>query len=142
MDTPTYLHLKPGAAPPCLEGAAFKAVLISEVEASSEWMGQISDWLVRSGCRYLMAWGVQCGDWHDDVDVTNLMRFDFGDVPDDDHIMTTWHEDEPLKEVFWFCEHVAAHMTVELSRTYLMHVSETERSADVLRAFVEAQSEY
>jgi hypothetical protein len=31
---------------------------------SPEWQAQVSDWLLRSGCRCMMAWGRNCGDWN------------------------------------------------------------------------------
>lgn len=33
----------------------FKAVVIIEDEVTNEWQNKISDWLVESGCKYMMA---------------------------------------------------------------------------------------
>ncbi len=42
METPRYLHLKPGDAPPRLEGVApFKAVLVIDSEVTPEWQAQV-----------------------------------------------------------------------------------------------------
>ncbi len=140
MDAPQYLHLRPGDSPPALQGAGtFKAVLVSEAEATSEWRGIVSDWIVRSGCRYFMAWGNQCRDWHDSVDEANLKRFDYGDFPDDDLVMTTWHEDEPVEEAFWFSEFSAVHPSLALETTYILHVAPSASEAELLRTFAEAQ---
>ena len=110
MEAPRYLHLKPGVAPPRLEGVApFKAVVVVDSEVTPEWQAQVSDWLVRSGCRWMMAWGRKCGDWDTSVDLANLAMFDYGEIPDDDFVVTTWHENESLQETFWFSEQCAMH---------------------------------
>lgn len=59
----------------------FKAVVIIETSVSQKRQNEVSDWLVRSGCRYMLAWGPGCGSWDDPVDMANLERFGFGDVP-------------------------------------------------------------
>jgi hypothetical protein len=117
----------------------FKAVLVSEAEATSEWRGLVSDWLVRSGCRYFMAWGRKCREWHDSVDEANLQRFDDGEFSDDDLVMTTWHEDEPVEEVFWFSQFCAMHPSLEIGRTYIVHVSREAREVATLQTFAAAQ---
>lgn len=78
MEAPRYLHLKPGEAPPRLEGVApFKAVVVVDSEVTPEWQAQVSDWLVRSGCRWMiMAWGRKCGDWDTSFDLARLAMFD------------------------------------------------------------------
>jgi hypothetical protein len=137
--TLNYLHLPPGEMPPAEEPHPFRAVLISEEEATEEWRRTVSEWLVRSGCLYFSAWGVDCAHWHDDVDFALLDAFDFGEIPDDDFIMTTWHENEPLAEVLWFAGFCAFHPTVELPHTLIVDVSSTERRSEILEAYRQAQ---
>lgn len=139
---PIYLHLRPGDNPPSIGGfGAFKAVVVSEAETSPEWQSLLSDWLVRSGCRYMMAWGLKCRDWHDSVDEANLTRFADAEISDDDLVMTTWHEAESLQETFWFSVRSAMHPSVELERTYVVHIAPVERSAEILKTFQDAQNE-
>jgi len=127
-----YIHLLPEGPLPDLTGSAFRAVVIAETEVTGEWRGRVSDWLVKSGCLYMMAWGRDCSLWDDSVDWSNLEQFDYGDIPADRFVMTTWHNGEPLEEMFWFCEHVARHPTVALNRIILVHVSPFERKSKLL----------
>lgn len=99
--TINYLQLQPGAEPPDISALKpFRTVVVIE-ESSSEWQSLVSAWLVKSGCLYMMAWGKDCSGWDDSDDFANLEEFDSGDGPEDKFVMTTWHENEPLKEVFW-----------------------------------------
>lgn len=85
-----YLHLQPGAAlSPMPLPAPFRAVVIDEGGAPPTWQAAVSTWLVESGCRYMMAWGPGSTTWDDAVDFANLERFDFGDIPQDESVMTT-----------------------------------------------------
>lgn len=139
MEAPEYVHLRPGDAPPSLDDIApFKAVVVVDADATPEWQSQISDWLVRSGCRYMMAWGRKCTEWNDSVDEASHARSDFGEIPEDDFVMTTWHDDEPLKEAFWFSQFSAMHPTLELQKTYIFHISPETREAHMLETFRKA----
>lgn len=77
----------------------------------------------------MMAWGDDCGSWDDSVDMANLEAFDFGDIPDDDDVMTTWHENDSLKETFRFAKALARHPTVELSNVLILHVGAGDKKA-------------
>jgi hypothetical protein len=140
--TPTYLHLKPGTTPPPLKSTGpFKAVVVIETTVMPAWQVLVSDWLVRSGCRYMMAWGLKCTEWDDSVEEANLIVFDWGEIPDDALVMTTWHETESLEEVFWYSEKSAMHPCLDLQHTYLVHISENDRSAELLKTFCDAQEQ-
>ena len=75
----------------------FRAVVAIEETVTQEWQSEVSRWLVESGCLYLMAWGNNCSSWDTSVDIANLEAFDYEDIPEVNFVMTTWHEDEPLK---------------------------------------------
>lgn len=139
METPRYIHLKPGDAPPKFETSGyFKVVVVIEDDVSAEWRAEISDWLVRNGCRYMMAWGKECSAWDDSVDWASLEASDFDDVPDEAFMMTTWHEGEPLKDVFWFSDRSAMHPGLELPQTYILHISPEAREKELLELFRQA----
>ncbi|MBK6941551.1 MAG: hypothetical protein IPH13_15335 [Planctomycetes bacterium] len=72
---------------------------------------------------WVVAWGVDCSSWDDSVDLANLERFDFGEIPDDRFVMTSWHEDVSLRDAMSFCKH-AAHSGVNSRHTLLVHISE------------------
>ncbi len=134
-----YLQLSPGDKLPKLDGfSPFKAVLIIESDVNSDWQTEASRWLVESGCLYMMAWGKACSSWDISVDLANLEQFDYGDIPDDDFIMTTWHEDEPLKEVLWFAKTTAHHPTVELNNVLFLHIGADDRGAEISALFAAA----
>ena len=142
MEAPIYLHLKPGDLPPELNGySPFKAVLVLECEVDPEWQAQVSDWLVRSSCRYMMAWGRNCRDWDTSVDQANLAQFDYGEIPENEFVMTTWHDKDTVQEVFWYSDRCAFHPSLDLHRTYIMHIAPTAREAEVLKTFHAAQEE-
>lgn len=85
-----------------------------------------------------MAWGAACGDFHDSVDWAELAAFNFGEVPDENLVMTTWHEGEPLTEVFGFSAFAALHPTVELNHTLIIDISPEPRRELILTQFTDA----
>ncbi len=109
-------HLKP-----------FKAVVIIETPLSGNQQEKVSKWLAKSGCLYMMAWGYECSSWDTSVDIANHEEFDNSEIPDDSFIMTTWHENEPMKEVFFYSKHAAFHPTVELENVLILHIGETDK---------------
>lgn len=140
MDEPTYLHLLPGFVPPQLpRDRYFKAIVVVEDDVTPAWCDTVSDWLVHGGCRYMMAWGRECSVWDDSIDHANLRQFDYGNIPDDDCVMTTWHENDSLREVFCFSVLWAQHPTLDLGETCIVHIAPNERSTEILKEFREAQ---
>ncbi len=131
-----YLHLARGDTPPEMDLAApYRAVLVAEADVQMPWRLLVCDWLVRTGCLYVMAWGRDCELWHDCVDECHLAMFDYGDIPDERHVMTTWHDDEPLGEVFWFCENCASGPDGDLARTIILHIAPAPKEAELLAAY-------
>lgn len=117
--------------------APFRALLIVEAPVSDSWQAAVSDWLVQSGCLYMLAWGIDCSSWDDAVDMANLKRFDYGDVPDDQFVMTTWHADESVREAMSFSK-LAEHPAVELRHTLLIHMAEHGDERRVLAEYAAA----
>jgi hypothetical protein len=134
-DSVMYFHLKPGAIPSQIDLKPFKAVVAVEAIVTPEWQSLVSDWLVRSGCLFMMAWGQDCSAWNDSVDDAHLESFGYAEIPKDQFVMTTWHADEPLSEVFWFSKHCASHPTVEIGSTLLLHISPENREQEFLRSY-------
>ena len=135
----SYLSIQPESALPAIvAGSPMRVVLIADSEVSSEWQSLASTWLVQSGCLYMMAWGNSCSSWDDSVDMANLEEFKFGPIPEERFVMTTWHTDEPLREVFWFAKNNAFHTTVQLERTILLHIAAEDRGQELLASYAEA----
>jgi hypothetical protein len=121
---PDVSHLRP-----------YKAVLVLESKVAPDRQAAISKWLVRTGCLYMLAWGVECSSWDDSVDLANLEAYDFGDIPEESDIMTTWHEGEPLQEVFWFAKNSAEHPVIPIENTLVIHFSDLNRADELKRQF-------
>src|SRR5690242_18095729 len=122
-----YIHLRPEEPPPSLGPAPFRAIIVTEACSSEAWRERVTEWLVESGCLYAVTWGLDCEAWHDSVDAANLREFEYGDIPDDRFVMTTWHSNEPLSEAYWFAGQCAFHPAVELERTMIIHLSDEPR---------------
>jgi hypothetical protein len=142
METAIYLHLPAGHTPTPLNGCIpFRVVLVIEQPVTHEWQTLVSEWLVWSGCLYMVAWGRDCSSWDDSVDIANLSAFNFGEIPEDAFVMTTWHAKEPLSEALWYAAHCAFHPSITLNRTLIVHISEEERKTELLAAFQQAQGD-
>jgi hypothetical protein len=86
----------------------------------------------------MMAWGEDCSSWDDSVDIANLKRFGYEDISENQFVMTTWHEDEPLEEVFWFSKNSSNHPTKLLKSDLLLHIAAEPRELQLLRAYADA----
>jgi len=107
-------------------------VVVIEADVSSAWRKLVSEWMVASGCLYMMAWGRECCSWDDSVDWANIDRFDDKPIPNDELVITTWHERESLVEVFCFARTIAKHRSVELHRTIILDISAVTRMDELL----------
>jgi hypothetical protein len=134
-DAIIYLQLEPESTLPNMTNEPTRMVVIIEAKVSPVWQGMVSDWIVRSGCLYMMAWGIECSSWDDSVDWANIDKYGEGPIPDDGFVATTWHSDEPLAEVFWFSKNCATHPVVDLNRTMILDISNESRRDQLLHAY-------
>lgn len=130
--SPRYIQLRPDQKPPRLEPQPYKLIIIADEKVTIEWRDKVAVWIYGIGSRYVIAWGQDCEDWHDSVDIANLDAFYPSEVPDADHVMTTWHSDETRWQAFWFAGHCASHPDVELGDTIILHISMEERGEALL----------
>ena len=136
METVEYLRITENDVLPGLDFyAPFRAVIVSSTAVSAEWRDQVGAWLVDGGCMYAMAWGLDCESWHDAVDWANIDTFDPQPVPDEALVMTTWHSDEPLDEVFWFAQFCAHNEYAEFAATLIVHISAMNAREAMLQRF-------
>jgi hypothetical protein len=137
----SYVHLPPEAHLPSIgEAGPFRAVLVLEQAVADDWQSRVSEWLVKSGCLYMVAWGVECSSWDDSVDGANLSVVGLEDIPDDRFVMTTWHDNEPLTETFWFAGFTAHHPTVPLEHVAIIDIGPRNRESEMLQAYEAAQT--
>jgi hypothetical protein len=134
-----YLQLQPESKLPDISDLApFRSVVVIDENVTTEWQSKVSSWLVASGCLFMMAWGINCSSWDDSVDFANLEVFDYKNIPEENLVMTTWHENESLKEVFLFSKNNAIHPTVELNNTLLLHISNSNKEKEFLSEYASA----
>jgi hypothetical protein len=136
-----YLRVEPNGALSTYDGERpFRAIVVVEDVVAPEWQAAASRWLVDAGCLYMLAWGRDCSSWDDSVDLANLQAFDFGEIPDEAFVTTTWHDDEPLSDVFEFAKRFAlpASDEVNIVETIIFHVSRIDRSKEYGEVFAAA----
>jgi hypothetical protein len=138
MKPPTYLQLPADGALPALQLPPFLAIVLVEDEVHETWMWEACRWLVGAGCRYALAWGRDCEAWHDAIDDAALEAADYEDVPADRFVMTTWHEDEEIEDVFWFARHRASHPDVPLTATLILHIAPAARKDELEALYADA----
>ena len=131
----TYVHLQPGSVAFEMTPIPSRFVVVVTDEVTSEWQKLVSDWMVASGCLYMMAWGHDCSSWDDSVDWANMDKFGENPIPDDGFVITTWHEDEPLSEVFWFSKTLAYHHSVDIVQTVILDISAVSREDELLSLY-------
>jgi hypothetical protein len=135
---PHYVRIAPCENLPDISALApFKAVVVLDAIYSSEWQDKVSKWLVDAGCFYMMAWGPDCSCWDNSVDHANMIAFPNYETPDDKFVMTTWHDDESLEDVFWYSQFCASfsYDEVELINAVILHISNEIREAELLGLF-------
>nr|CAA6830598.1 MAG: Unknown protein [uncultured Thiotrichaceae bacterium] len=118
--------------------APFRCVVVIEEDVADQRRNEISKWLVKSGCLYMMAWGKECESWDTSVDLANLEEFNFNSVPEESFVSTTWHQDESLSEVFWHSKHCAFHSTVNIENTVVLHLSAVNKKTQYVCKYMSA----
>lgn len=138
----SYLHLRPhdDLAPlaALLPSSAFLAVLVVDEVCEEMWRWDLCRRLARSHCRYLLAWGEGCADWEESASDAWLEAVDYEDVPPEQLLITTAHEDEELEEVFWFARHKARHPALQLGQAVILHIAERGRRQELEALYVQA----
>lgn len=117
--------------------APYKAVVLIEREVSEDVRWEVSKALVATGCRYMMAWGLDCSLWDDSVDYADLERFDYGDIPPEHFVMTSWHTKDTLEEVLEFARKNAtlSYDDVALTRCLVLDFSAVPREGKIQALF-------
>ena len=134
-----YIHLQKNTTlPKSLGNKPYKCVVVIDEQVSEKRQTEISRWLVDTGCLYMMAWGINCSSWDDSVDLANLEKFNFSEVPEGSFVMTTWHENEPLSAAFEHCKYAAHHHVFELSNTIILHLSDRVKESGFEAEFKKA----
>lgn len=122
-----YLNYQNGSELEEIDGLApFKCIILICENVSADWQDAVSKWLVDSGCLFMMAWGIDCGSWDDSVN----SFMDKDEIPNDQFVITTWHSDESLGDVFNFANY-AIHPDVEIKNLLILDIRESERQTAI-----------
>jgi hypothetical protein len=133
-----YLHVRPHEElPPIGASAPFLAVLVVDAACEEYWRWEACRWLAASACRYLLAWGEDCAQWAESAEDAHLEAVP-DDVPADQVLLTTSHEEEDLEEVFWFVRHRARHPALQLAQAVIIHVAECGRKEALEALYAQA----
>jgi hypothetical protein len=135
-----YLHLLPTTGLPEFSAAEpFRAVVVVDQAVEAYQRDAICRWLVETGCRYMMAWGENCADWATATEQANRAKLaDEEDIPSEQLAIATAHENEALKDVFWFAKYTAMHPCHALDKTMVLHLAATAREEELIAAYTEA----
>ena len=133
-----YLLANRQNTPELPSNMAFKVVLIAEDHSGIDERSLLCESLMDAGCLYFMAWGSECREWQDAMNLANLQRYDYDQVPDDKLIIATSHPEEAIKDVFWFSKNTAMHPCHDLDNVLLVHVSERDKKKELLDMYAAA----
>ncbi|MCA0872626.1 hypothetical protein LCL97_17465 [Seohaeicola saemankumensis] len=109
------------------EMTRFKCLILVEREVGGDYRQEVSKALVRAGCLFSLAWGIECFAWNDSVDGAFLEYHDHGDYPEEQTVITTWHDDETLEEVVEFARNCTDHSKVKLADILVLDFAYQER---------------
>ncbi len=78
------------------------AIFANDPTISVDEQNTISNQIIKSTCRYAVCAGYKCSSWDDSIDFARITNDPNFSPPDEDFVMTTWHENETVAEVLWF----------------------------------------
>ena len=67
-----------------------------------------------------------------------MEEYNYEEIPDENFVMTTWHENEPLEEVIGFAKISASHPDVELQNILLLHIASHRNEKNILDIYQRA----
>ena len=84
-------------------------------------ISDISLLLINRGLKYILCWGNDCEKAHDAFDLGNILWEE--ESATENHVMSTWHNDESFEEALWFCLYNALLDDEFLGKTSIIVVS-------------------
>lgn len=111
------------------------AIIVADLPFSVERRVAVARWLYRENCRWMAAWGVECSKWDDALDDAEIEQWPDG-APENQTIVTTWHDVEGLDEVFWFIGTQASTFDdQDFSHFVIVHLSSSDKSDELTQRF-------
>jgi hypothetical protein len=136
---PSYLHLAPEDALPAVERLTpFIAIVLVEDEVPEMWQWEVCRWLASSGCRRMLAWGSDCEAWKEAVEEANQEAFDYEEIPPENLVIATSHDNEEWEDVFWYAKHRSSHPAYVLATTVIVHIAKTARKEELESLYADA----
>ncbi len=94
--------------------------------------------LLKANCKYIVVGGKNCEKWHDYADEIHISLYSDFQVPDSEHVMTTWHDNEPLEEVIWFTLNNTNFDSYEFNKFLFIQI-DTKFSQDEIQKIIDKQ---
>lgn len=118
----------------------YKCLLLIERPVPENFREEVSRVLVDTGCAFVMAWGLDCSLWDDSIDWANIEQFKDRAIPDEQFVITTWHEKESLPEVLRFAkvDAAASYSDEPLNDLLVLDFSRQNRAAFIQAAYERA----
>ncbi|MEP1587837.1 MAG: hypothetical protein ABJR46_11475 [Tateyamaria sp.] len=116
----------------------FKCLILIEREVSEEHQWEVSKALIKAGCLYSLAWGIDCYSWDESVDYACMEHYDYGDIPDEEYVMTTWHETDTLEETIEFAKNCTQNSDVKLEDILVLDFVKKERETLIEGIYLKA----
>lgn len=110
-----------------VEMTKFKCLILNERDVGEQYRTEVSETLVKAGCVLASAWGLNCSAWDDDVDYAFLDHYDFDQCPEDQCVMTTWHDNETLEEIVEFVKLYNGYSDVKLDDILVLDFATQDR---------------
>jgi hypothetical protein len=122
------------------KGAEFAVLIYSaDTDITDEEQEILSDQIVTSGCRYAVCAGYKGSSFHDSIDIADIKR-NGGEVRDENVVMTTWHDDEPLENIVFFFLNLTSFDNFAAERFVVLLVGEDGSCLDQIRREIEKPS--
>ncbi len=106
--------------------SAFKCLIVVERDIPAEFRARVSEQLVRAGCLYALAWGRECSSWDDSIDWAHLDTQNGAEFREEDHVVTTWHDEDSLADTVAFARS-CAHPIVTLDDLVVLDLGLNDR---------------
>jgi hypothetical protein len=82
------------------DGGPFVLLLwVLDETVTLEEQSELSAAIIRFGCRWAMCTGHACSSWDDSIDWAHLSTYPDFNVPESEHVMTTWHDEESIEDI-------------------------------------------
>ncbi len=77
-------------------------LFVNDTDVSPGEQKTISSTLTNTRCKYAVCAGHECSTWDDSIDFASLEMYPNYEVPNDQDIMTSWHEKQSIQDIVWF----------------------------------------